>query len=350
MAFLKYNKAKIIGMSACVPKKIMSTSDLSNVIPKEEIDKTIKNIGIKERRYADKNTTAADLCYTAADKLLNDLNIDRDSIDILIFFSQTSDYKIPATAPILQDRLGLSIDTACFDMSLACSGYVYALSTAYSYISQPGINRVLLLDGETFSKIVSPLDKVNVPLYGDAGTATLIEKSEDEIMANFSLHTDGSGYEAVIIPSGGARNPMTKQSLEPTERENGNVRSDVQIYMEGVDVFNFTMKRVPKSIKQILKTSSLSSEDIDYVIFHQANKFMTNFFVKKLKLQKEKVPYCLDRFGNTSSASIPLTIVSELKGKISNKRILISGFGAGLSWGNAIIDFKDCHISELLEI
>ncbi len=351
MAFVNFSNVKIAGFSACVPSKVKSNSDLTDIMSKEEIDKTIINIGIKEKRYADSTTTASDLCYIAADKLLNDLNIDRDSIDVLIFMSQTPDYKIPATAPILQDRLGLSINTACFDLSLACSGYVYSLSTAFAYASQPNINRVLLLDGETFSKIVSSKDKVNVPLYGDAGTATLIEKSEKLTQSFFSLQTDGSGYKAVIIPDGGAREPITEKSMEVTERENGSSRSDSQLFMDGVDVFNFTLKRVPKSIKAILKNSNLTSEDIDFIVFHQANKFMTDFFTKKLKLNPDKVPYCLDKFGNTSSASIPLTIVSELKDQLKeNKKLLLSGFGAGLSWAAAIIDLDDCFVSELIEI
>ena len=163
-------------MAACVPPKVVSNKELGYLIPEEEIEKTIQSIGIREKRFAAKEVCASDLCFKAARQLMTDNEIDPESVDVLLFLSQTPDYKIPATSPILQQRLGLPTTTACLDLSLGCSGYVYALSAAYAYASMPGIRRVLLLVGETFSKIVSPWDKVNAPLYGDAGTATLVEK------------------------------------------------------------------------------------------------------------------------------------------------------------------------------
>jgi 3-oxoacyl-[acyl-carrier-protein] synthase-3 len=281
--------------------------------------------------------------------LIDDNKIDVSTIDVLLFLSQTPDYKIPATAPLLQDRLGLPNTTASLDLNLACSGYVYGLSTAFAYASQQGINRVLLLVGETFSKITSPYDKVNWPLYGDAGTATLIEKG-DYYDSYFELMTDGSGSKALIIPAGECRNPTTVENLQITEREDGNKRSDHQIYMDGMDVFNFTLRVVPKAIKNMLAALSIQADDIDYFMFHQANKFMIDFIVKKLKIDTAKVPYCIDRFGNTSSASIPLTIVSELAGKIrENEKIILCGFGAGLSWGTVYTELKNCTISSLVE-
>jgi 3-oxoacyl-[acyl-carrier-protein] synthase-3 len=278
------------------------------------------------------------------------MNFDKNSIDMLIFMSQTPDYRIPATAPILQHRLGLNKNTAAFDVGLACSGYVYSLSVAFSFASGPGINRVLLLDGETFSKIVNPLDKVNAPLYGDAGTATIIEKGNFG-RSYFKLNTDGSGYEAIKINAGGFRNMSNCENIREKSDKDGNVRSDHQIYMDGGEVFNFTMREVPKDIKNILEFSELNLETIDYLVFHQANKFMTDFFSKKLKLQADKVPYCLDKYGNTSSASIPLTISSELSSVLEGKtkKIMISGFGAGLSWGTAIFELNNCNVVHVFE-
>jgi 3-oxoacyl-[acyl-carrier-protein] synthase-3 len=352
MANIAYNNVKIIGMSACVPRNISSNTDLLKDYPIEESNKIINNIGIKEKRYVDNETTASDLCFKSAETLLNEMNIDRSSIDMLIFLSQLPDYKIPATSPILQDRLGLSKDTACFDISLACSGYVYALSNAFAYASQNGINRVLLLVGETFSKIVSPKDRVNAPLYGDAGTATLIEKTTDansEVF--FSLYSDGSGFRSIVIEAGGARCPTNSTNIIPVEKEDGNIRSDSQVYMDGLEVFNFTLKVVPTSINEILKKTNKEKDQIDYYLFHQANKFMIDFFVKKLKIDPLKVPISLDAFGNVSSPTIPLTIVSRLKNELhlANKQILLSGFGAGLSWGAAILNLTNCHISDLIE-
>ena len=349
MANIRFTNVKISGISACVPKNISSNLEVLKNYSTEESDKIIKNVGIREKRYVDSNVTAADLCCKAADNLLNEMNIDRTSIDMLIFLSQLPDYRIPATSPSLQDRLGLSNNTACFDISLACSGYVYALSNAFSYASQNGINRVLLLVGETFSKIISEQDKVNAPLYGDAGTASLIEKAENS-ESFFSLYSDGSGYKSIMIEAGGARCPVDPNNILPIEAEDGNKRAKNQLFMDGLEVFNFTLKVVPKSINDILSYARKDINQIDYFLFHQANKFMIDFFVKKLKIDTERVPISLDTFGNVSSPTIPLTIVSRLHNKLkTNNQILLSGFGAGLSWGAAIVDLENCHISKLIE-
>jgi len=351
MAIIRYNGVGVVGMSACVPKNISKNADLIDLIPEDEIEKVVHNIGIVEKRFVDEGITASDLCFEAADKLLNDMNIDRNSIDVLIFMSQSPDYKIPATSPYLQNKLGLPKSTACFDVNLACSGFVYSLSTAFAYASQEGINRVLLLDGETFTKIVSHKDKVNAPLYGDAGTATLIEKG-DYKEALFTLYTDGSGQDAIKIAAGGSRCPATVETLVSKEREEGNFRTDHEIYMDGLEVFNFTLKVVPSSVKESLLLSNNTIESVDYFIFHQANKFMIDFFVKKLKINSNKVPLSLDSYGNVSSATIPLTIVSRMNKELynQNKKVLISGFGAGLSWGTALLNLDNCYISELIEL
>jgi len=349
MATIKFSNVGISAISACVPKNIINNKTLINILSEEEVIKTIENIGIKEKRFVDKDVCSSDLCYKAAEKLFSENNIDRNSIDALIFLSQTPDYKIPATAPILQNRLDLPKTTLCFDMNMGCSGYIFALSTTFAYASLQGINRVLLLVGETFSKITSPLDKVNAPLYGDCGTATLIEKGDFED-SYFILCSDGSGKDAVIIPAGEYRNPTSLENLKDVEMEDGNIRSGHQIFMDGMDVFNFAISVVPKSIKEMLALTQNTLERIDYIVFHQANKFMTDFFAKRLKYPLDKVPYCIDRYGNTSSASIPLTIVSELNSSdIDEKKIILCGFGAGLSWGTALIKFNKCIISSIIE-
>lgn len=348
MATIRYKDVGVRAMAACVPRKIAYNRDLTNIMLEEEVEKMISSVGIHERRICDEDVFASDLCSKAARKLMEDNDIAPESIDMLLFMSQGADYRIPATACILQHRLGLSKDCAAIDLSLGCSGYVYALSTAMAYASMEGIDRVLLLDGEAFSKIVNPEDKVNVPLYGDAGTATLVEKG-DYGEAAFILHTDGSGEEAVKIPAG-MRNPLLPESLAVSEREDGNKRSDIQVYMDGMEVFNFAIRVVPRGVKELLKATGRELDDVDYIVFHQSNRFMTDFFVKKLKFNPEKVPYCIDRFGNTSSASVPLTIVSELKDKLSQPtEVVMCGFGAGLSWGTALVNFQGCNISTLIE-
>ena len=349
MAKLTFNGVGITAIAACVPKNVSSNYNMEHLMPREEIEKTVNSIGIKEKRFVDKNVCTSDLCFKAAEKLFEDNNIERSSIDMLLFLSQTPDYKIPATSPSLQHRLGLPESTACLDLSLGCSGYVYALSTAFAYASGEGINRVLLLVGDTFSKIVNPLDKVNAPLYGDAGTATLIEKG-DFTKSYFCLFADGSGSNAVIIPSGQCRIPATSENILEAVQEDGSVRSENELFMNGMDVFNFSLKVVPKSIKEIVAFSNSTLDDIDYIVLHQANRYMTDFLIKRIKYTSGHVPYCMDKYGNTSSPSIPLTISSELAGQlIDSKKVVMCGFGAGLSWGAVYYEFSRCKVSEVIE-
>lgn len=347
MAIIKYKNVGIKAISACVPSNVAYNGDLTSIMSAEEVDKMISSVGIKERRICDADVFASDLCFKAAQKLMEDNNIDPASIDMLLFMSQTADYRSPATSCILQHRLGLSKDCAAMDLSLACSGYTYALSAAFAYASMEGINRVLLLDGEAFSKVVNKCDKVNVPLYGDAGTATLIEKGDFKESV-FVLHTDGAGENAVKIPAG-MRQPITSESLIETEREDGNFRNDLQVYMDGMEVFNFAIKVVPKGVKEILQIADKTLADVDRLIFHQSNKFMTDFFVKKLKFDFDKVPYCIQKYGNTSSASVPLTICSELSGVRNGETVIMCGFGAGLSWGTVLMTLDNCNVSPVIE-
>ncbi|MBQ3364706.1 MAG: ketoacyl-ACP synthase III [Muribaculaceae bacterium] len=348
MAKITFHGVGIKALSACVPSEIVYNKDLGYLIPEEEIEKTISNIGIEQRRIAAPDVTASDLCFKAARRLMEDNQIAPESIDVLLFMSQTADYRIPATSCLLQQRLGLPRETLCFDISLGCSGYLFALSTAFAYASMQGINRVLLLDGETFSKIVNRRDKVDWPLYGDAGTATLIEKG-DYGDSTFMLYTDGSGENTLKIHAG-MRNPITPDSCVEREQEEGNIRNDLEVFMDGMDVFNFAISKVPKSIKLLLKETDKTIDDVDYLVFHQANRFMMDFFVKKLKISPDRVPYCISKYGNTSSASVPLTVSSELSGQLDGSHtVVMSAFGAGLSWGATIMQMRDCKVSPVIE-
>ena len=351
MAILKFNGVGISALSACVPKNIIYNKDLTYLMSKEEINKTINNIGIEERRIADSNVCSSDLCMTAALELMKDNKIDPITINALIFVSQTPDYRQPATSPILQNKLGLSTDTMSFDINLACSGYVYGLSVAYSIASLRNMDRVLLLVGDTMSKIVSKMDRVATPLFGDAGTATLVEKG-DFGDSMFSLNSDGSGAAIMAVPYGGYRHPSSEESLKIVSDQDGSRRRGEDFRMDGMDVFNFGIKEEPKDIKKLLRESGLTTDEIDVLVYHQANKFMTDFFTKRLHISQDKTPYSLRRFGNTSSASIPLTIVSEMQDmSVYPKRdkVILSGFGAGLSWGTALLNLSKCRISKLVE-
>lgn len=347
MAIIKYKNVRISALSACVPKKIEYNADLHYLIPPEVIEKTIHAVGIREKRIADPEVCASDLCIRAAEKLIEENNIDRSSIDMVLFMSQEPDYKMPATSPIIQHRLGLPKSTAAMDLSLACSGYIYGLSAAMAYASLEGINRVLLLDGDTMSKLVNKMDKVNIPLYGDAGTATLVEKCEGRT-SFFSLYSDGSGEDVVKVKAGGARFPTTAENLIPKQDSEGDTRSENEVYMDGMDIFNFAISRVPGSITEICQIAEVNLPDVDHIILNQSNKFLTDFILKRLKYPLERVPYSLDRYGNTSSASIPLTISAELAGR-NGGNVVMCGFGAGLSWGAAYLSLADCNISPVTE-
>lgn len=336
-------------ISACVPSKIVSNRELNKLMAQDEVDKLVNSIGIEERRHADDDVTSSDLCYKAAEKLLSDNNIDKNTIDMLLFLTLTPDYVSPPTSCVLQHRLGLPESCATLDLSLACSGFIYGLSTAYAFASIPNVNRVLLLVGETMSKLANPRDMVNYPLYGDAGTACLIEKGEFGD-ATFLLTSDGQGEKSVIVPSRGYRNPLTADSLTDKECENGNFRRDIDITMDGIDTFNHAIKVIPKQVKELMQACEITQDDVDYLVSHQANKLMINFIVKRLKFDTNKVPFSIEKFGNTSCASVPLTIVSELKDKLQGKnRILMSSIGAGWSYATAYLNTVDLKVSQIID-
>ena len=352
MAYLEYKNVGISGLAAAVPGNIIDNYKYTTYFDAESVKDVVDKIGIKERRFADKDTCASDLCFAAAEKLLTDMDIDRTEIDLLVFVSQTPDYKMPATSIILQHRLNLSKSAIAFDINMGCSGFIYGLSTVYSYMQQHGFRKALLLDVETRSKVYSSKDRNTAFLFGDAGVAALIEKDEKYEESIFSLNSDGSRSDLIMIHAGGYRNPSSIETLkEKVIDEHGNIRSDEQAYMNGPDVFNFLIREVPKDVKNTLEYAETDKEGIDYFVFHQANDYINSYLAKKLKLDKDKIPMSIEKFGNTSSVSIPLTIATELQDKLDEKKkVLLCGFGVGLSWATAILNFKNCHISKLVEI
>jgi 3-oxoacyl-[acyl-carrier-protein] synthase-3 len=350
MATFSVKDIAIKGISCCVPKDVERNIDL-NILTQEEIQKFIEVTGVEERRIATKEICTSDLCCEAAEKLIKDLNWQKEEIEILVFVSQTGDYILPVSASILQDRLGLSTNCIAFDVPLGCSGYVYGLSILTSMMKTTGIKKGLLLAGDTISKIISKTDKSTLPLFGDAGSATALEFSEGAEMS-FDLGSDGSGYKTIIVPDGGSRNRINDNSLQIQTIEKGIERTSCDLVLDGMDVFSFGITQGPKTVNKLITEFEIDKDQIDYFIFHQANMMMNKMIAKKLKLPLEKVPYSLKNFGNTSSATIPLTIVSELKENILNKpsNIIMCGFGVGLSWGTMLA--KDCKIKslELIEL
>jgi 3-oxoacyl-[acyl-carrier-protein] synthase-3 len=352
MAFLSFMNVGICGMSAAVPATIIDNYEYTRYFPKADVKEIVDKVGIKERRFADANTCSSDLCFAAAERLLLDKQIDRQEIDLLVFVSQTPDYRMPATSVLLQHRLGLGKHTIAFDVSLGCSGFIYGLSIVYSMMQAAGLRKALLLDGETRSKVYSPKDRKTAFLFGDGGVAALIENDPKYGQSFFSLNSDGSLEDLIKINAGGYRNPSSAETtVEKVVDEYGNIRNEEQGYMNGGEVFNFVLREIPANLKEILLKANTDWTAIDYFVFHQANDFMNSYLAKKLKLPAEKVPSTIAKFGNTSSVSIPLTIVSELKGAFKQrKKLLLSGFGVGMTWASAVLDFQDCLISEIVEI
>lgn len=352
MALLEYFNIGISGMAASVPSRIIDNYAYTEFFEKDEVKEVVDKVGVAERRFADENTCASDLCFAAAERLLDDLEVDRNEIDVLIFVSQTPDYRMPATSVILQHRLGLPNNTLTFDINMGCSGFVHGLSIIYAFLQQPGVKKALLLNGETRSKVYSPRDRKTAFIFGDAGVAALLEKDSRFGPSYFSVNSDGSRESLIKIDAGGYRNLSTPDTLkERVVDEYGNIRSAEHGYMNGADVFNFLIREVPKDIKRILGFANVELKDIDYFIFHQANKFMNEYLLKKLKLDRKKVPTTIEKYGNTSSVSIPLTIVSELRGDLSvRKKIMLSGFGVGLAWASAILDMNNCFVSPIVEL
>jgi len=257
---------------------------------------------------------------------------------------------MPATGIILQHRLGLPKTTLSFDLPLGCSGFVYGLSIAFNLCNQPQFNQVLILDGESKSR--PKTDKAMSLLFSDGGTATLIRKTYRINPTYLSLHSDGSRWQALHTPAGGYRNPTSLETLKIKKREDGSIKDDEYSTMDGAAVFEFTITDVPRDIKNTVKRAQTTFEDVDYVVYHQANKFITDHFSKKLKIPRDKIIYSLHKFGNTSSFSIPLTIVSELNTQLNGtkKKLLMSGFGVGLSWGTVVTEVDNCTICDLLEM
>jgi 3-oxoacyl-[acyl-carrier-protein] synthase III len=352
MAYLEFENVGIAGFAASVPHTIINNYNYTTYFPTEDVKEIVDKIGVKERRFADPKTCSSDLCFAAAEKLFSDMKVDKNEIDILIFVSQTPDYRMPATSVILQDRLGLPQTTMTLDLNIGCSGFIYGLSVVYAMMQQNSFKKALLLDGETRSRIYSPKDRKTAFLFGDAGVAAIIEKNEKYGKSFFSLHSDGSRESLIKINAGGYRNPSSAETVkEKVVDEFGNIRSEEQGYMNGADVFNFVIREIPKDLKSLLELSNTDINSIDYFLFHQANTYINGYLAKKLKLDTEKVPSSIEKFGNTSSVSIPITIVSELKKELkTNKKLLLSGFGVGMTWATAIMNFEDCKISEIVEI
>lgn len=335
-------KANIKAISYYLPEAVLSNDLIHQEFPEWDIEKISSKTGINSRHISASDEFSSDMAVKAAEKLFAEHNIDKSTIDYLLFCTQSPDYFLPTTACIIQDKLGLNTSIGALDFNLGCSGFVYGLSLAKGLIAGEMAKNVLLITSETYSKFIHPKDKSNKTIFGDAAAATLItaEKGFCSI-GNFIFGTDGKGAENLIVKQGGMRFPVSDEN-EDIKDEFGNVRNDKNLFMNGTEIFNFTGEFVPKLTASILEKSNLTKEDIDLFIFHQANKYMLNHLRKKIKIPEDKFFIAMEHCGNTVSSTIPIALYEAQKQAklVNNKNVILAGFGVGYSWGacNLIIE------------
>jgi len=332
-------KTYIKALAYTLPENEITNEQLVKEFPEWSVDKIADKVGINTRFVASENETSSDLAVKAAEKLfLENPSINKEDIDFVLFCTQSPDYFLPTSACIIQNKLGLPTTCGALDFNLGCSGYIYGLSLAKGLILGGIANNVLLLTGETYSKYLHPKDKGNRTIFGDAGSATLISTEGFAEIGNFSLGTDGKGAENLIVKTGGLRckNPMNDLTFD----EKANPTSSDYLYMNGSEIFNFTIEAVPELVKNTLLKNKLTNDEIEGFVSHQANKFMLNFLRKKLKINEEKFHYYMSEVGNTVSSTVPIVLYEKLKNGELHGNILLGGFGVGYSWGGCVINIK----------
>jgi 3-oxoacyl-[acyl-carrier-protein] synthase-3 len=339
---VKTTGASITGIVSCVPSREIENDYFINKFGESGVNDVVKIIGVHKRHWVDDNTTTRDLCLHAGKRLLKDLDWDPKSVDALIFVSQTPDFRLPASACILQAELELSNSCIAFDLNLGCSAYPYALWLGMTMIQTGAARRVLLAVGDTCSKTTDMNDRATALLFGDAGVMTALESNSDEKESHFIMGTDGTGANNLIIPIGAFKSyPIYKdlrfKNINP-----------LCTFMDGAEVFNFTLQAIPNLVKQTFEFANKTAVDYDAFLFHQANRFMVERLAKKSKLPIDKVPININNFGNTSSASIPLLITTTLREQLQNQRIKLAmfGFGVGYSWASASIEMGKLNVIE----
>lgn len=337
--------AYISGITFHVPETVVSNTALQAENPDWDMARIEEKVGIRARHIASPGETASDLAYEAADKLLNGIGIDRSSIDALLLCTQSPDHYLPTTACVLQHRLGLPTSCAALDFNQGCSGYVYGLYLAKGLVASGMARNVLLVTAETYSKYINPRDRTVRVLFGDGAAATLItaEPGGAQIGA-FTLGTDGSGARNLIVPAGGARIPVCAATKVQVADDSGAIRTDENLFMDGQELFTFTLKRVPEVVKATLAKSGAAMDDVNWFVFHQANQFMNDHLRSKLKIPAERAPVCLERYGNTVSSTIPITLCDVSVRFNPADSVMLVGFGVGYSWGACMLEWGDVRI------
>lgn len=332
----------IKAVNAWLPEELLEMMQLSTLYGETEVVNIMKTTGVERVRVAPADMTSSDMCQYAAEKLIEEEQIDRANIDGLVFVSQTPDYILPSTSTCLQHRLNLSKDTVCLDIRYGCSGFIYGIFQAALWVSSGACNNVLVLSGDTNSRIINENDRSLRMVMGDAGTATLVSKGDGTM--GFHIQSDGSGADRLIIPAGGFRQPASEQTKMLFWDEDHNGRTQEDMYMDGMAIFGFAINQVPRNIKTLLEYVGWNKEEVGLYALHQANKFMVDFIGKKMKVPSELVPVNADKYGNTGPATIPL-LLSDLNDGHSYdlSKVVLCGFGVGLSWGSIACDLSNTH-------
>jgi 3-oxoacyl-[acyl-carrier-protein] synthase-3 len=337
-------KAVIIDIATDVPAKVVSNADLESRNIGWTAEQIQAKTGIAERRVAADGECSSDLAVRAAEKLFKKGRVKPEQIDFLLFCTQSPDYFLPSTACMLQDRLGLSLNCGAFDYNLGCSGYVVGLSLAKALIESEQARCVLLLTGETYSKFIHPQDRSVCTLFGDGASATAVQAdpSAPAGLDQFVFGTDGRGWRTLIVPAGGMRLPRSTQTAQESMDEDGITRSQDNLHMNGKEIFRFALQVVPKTVQRLLDVANVAKEDIDFLVLHQANRFMLDELNKRLRLPIEKVPYEFADVGNTVSATIPIVLERMVDHQRLQRghRLLLVGFGVGYSWAGGIITWR----------
>ncbi|MDR2537210.1 MAG: ketoacyl-ACP synthase III [Treponema sp.] len=330
-------KAFIKAIARYLPEGRLSNVDLGQEFPEWGAEKILSKVGVSTRRIAAPDETATDMAERAARNLFECCRVDKGAVDYLLFCTQSPDYFLPASACLLQNRLGLSVHTGALDVNQGCSGYIYGLSLAKGLLAGGIASNVLLLTAETYSRYVHPQDKACRSIFGDGASATLIAKEGFAEIGEFCLGTDGAGAENLIVRTGGARNPARLNTLETDGY--GNPVSPDHLYMNGGEIYSFTLRTIPAMVEETLRKNKAAHNDIDLFVFHQANGYMLEQLRKKLNIDKDKFFVNLSELGNTVSSSIPIALCEALEKGLIQKgtKILLAGFGVGLSWGGCVL-------------
>ncbi|HEY4245791.1 MAG TPA: ketoacyl-ACP synthase III [Lacunisphaera sp.] len=342
MALSSLPSGLIRAICSSVPVRRFDNLSETTAFDPAEVDKVVKMAGVRTRHIAPGNICSSDLCVAAARRVLEKLQWAPNSIDALIFVTQSPDYLLPSTSCLAHRDLELSDHCAAFDVGLGCSGYPYALWLATMMLSGGGLKRVLVLHGETPSRFADRSDRAVALLFGDAGSATALEANpaKEASTWGFNLHTDGNGWKDLIIEGGGFRDRMPEDTRK------------LCVAMNGANVFNFTIKRVPSLVEETLRSFATPQESIDYFVLHQSNLFIMKHLAKKMQIPEVKLPYTIQRFGSTGGPSIPLTITQGGLTRPANRplKMMLVGYGVGLSWGSALVDLGPEAILDHVEV